>query len=378
MLRTHKVRIYPTKEQAELLEKSFGVARFAWNIALTEWKFEYTQYKSGKQKHPPNARKLRDKFTKHVKPQYSWISEVSKEVYANAILDLGDAYKNTFESGFGFPKYKDKKTKNSFTVVTNGKGRLKHIQNRLYIYKFRKSNHLKTAEFPRFEGEIKRVTISRKGDKYFASCLYEIDENLCEYKTLNDRVDFVGIDVGSRTLAHTSSNEEFKLSSTKKLDRRINRLQRKLSRQKRYSNNYKKTKTKLQNAYLKKTNKRLDDVHKITRYIVEEYKNIAIENLKVSQMIKNKYLSKTISESYYYEFRRQLEYKVRHLNEQGVDVNIFIVDPRNTSKICNNCGHLNNPKTSKTYRCKYCRSVVDRDYNASLNIRDRAFKRQNC
>lgn len=384
ILRTHKVRIYPTDDQKKLIEKSFGVARFAWNIALSEWNYEYNEYRNGKLDKRPNARNLRNKFVSHVKPNVSWLSEVSKETYSNSILDLGEAW-NRYFKGYskGRPKFKTKKhNKNSYKEISIGKGNLNFNQNRLYIPKFRKRNYLKTSEFPRFNGELKTVTISRRGNKYFASCLFQLKHVPVQYKRNKKKTNIVGIDTGSRTLAHTSDNKEFKISNTNKEDKRIKKLQRKLARQRlikkkegrlKDSNNYLKTKTKLQNIYLKKSNKRLDVIHKVTNYIVRNYNNISIEDLKVNNMIKNKHLSKTISESYYYEFKRQLVYKIKYLQERGASVELFLVDPKNTTKTCSNCGQWNDPKSSKIYNCNHCGYVGDRDFNASINIRRKAF-----
>jgi len=376
ILRTHKVRIYPDEEQKLDLEKSFNLARFAWNTAWSEWNFEYNEYKNGNQKYPPNAKSLRNKFVKLVKPGRDWISKPSKEAYSNSILDLGKAWDSYFKGiAKGKPKLKSKRSaKKSYKVVSVGKNNLQFIQNRLYIPRFRKNNFIKTAECSRFKGELKNVAISRKGDKYFASCLFQLDKvPQKQYKRSKNKTNIVGIDTGSRTLAHTSDNKEFKLNPVDKINKRINKTQRKLSKQVRGSNNWIKTKIKLENLYLKRSNSRLDDIHKATNYIVRNYNNIALEKLKARNMIRNKKLARTISESYYYEFKRQLDYKINYLRERGATVELFLVDPRNTTKNCSNCGQWNDPGKSKTYHCNHCGVVMDRDFNASLNIRCRAF-----
>lgn len=359
-----------------LIEKSFGVARYAWNLALTEWNGMYSTYKvSGNKLDKPSAYTIRNKFVKDIKPLKTWLSEVSKESYANAILDLGEAWNKYFKGiTKGKPKYKTKKSnKNSFTMKSDSPNNLRHIQNRLYIPKFKKKNFIKCSEFPRFIGEVKVVTISKKGSKYFASCLYSIKSVPAQYKRYNKKVEIVGIDIGSRELFHTSDGYSRKIRKDKNIDNRIKRLQRKLRRQVYNSKNYLKTKTKLQDKYLERSNKKLDQVHKSTNFIVRRYKNIVIEDLNVSNMMKNTRLSKTISESYYYEFRRQLEYKIKYLIERGVSVELFSVDPRYTSKICSDCGQLNDPKSNKTYHCTHCGAVKDRDFNASINIARRKF-----
>lgn len=376
ILRTHKVRLYPTEEQKLDLEKSFNLARFAWNTAWSEWNFEYNEYKNGNQKYPPSAKSLRNKFVKLVKPGRKWISEPSKEAYSNSILDLGKSWENYFKGiSKGKPKLKSKRSnKRSYKVVSTKKGFLQFKQNRLYIPKFRKSNFIKTAEFSRFKGELKNVTLSRKGDKYFASCLFQLDKPPQKtYKRSKKKTNIVGIDIGSRTLAHTSDNKEFKMNPINNINNKINKTQRKLSKQVRDSNNWIKTKTKLENLYLKRSNIRLDGIHKATNYIVRNYNNIALEKLKTSNMIKNKKLSRTISQSYYYEFKRQLDYKINYIKEKGGSVELFLVDPKNTTKNCSKCGQWNDPGKSKIYHCNHCGVVMDRDFNASINIRRKAF-----
>ena len=198
MIRCQKTRIYPTPQQAQLLEKSFDVARFAWNIALQEQlgTKDYSGYT------------LRDRFVKLVKPNRYWLEEVSKEAYANSILDLGKAWKAVFDSArgtrrgrrVGHPNFKAKKNaKQSFRVESYKKNNLTWIGKELKAPKFTGRGKylpkIKTAEAPRWSnGEVKAITFSRKGDKYFASVRFDVPKpkNTRKPHTLNGGT--IGID----------------------------------------------------------------------------------------------------------------------------------------------------------------------------------------
>ena len=173
IIRTHKVRIYPDEEQEEILRQSVGVARFAYNWGLNEWN---EQYKAGGK---PSAYNIRNTFVKLKEdPDYAWLKDVNKETYSNAIIDVGNAWKNYFKRlSKGKPKFKSKRnSKDSYKEFTVSEGHLKWIGKKLYFPKFRKNNYMKTAELPRFNGEIKSIAISRKTEQWYASCTFELDE----------------------------------------------------------------------------------------------------------------------------------------------------------------------------------------------------------
>jgi len=387
MIRCQKVRIYPTDDQKELFEKSFGVARFAWNIALQE-SIGTKEY---------NGRKLRNKFTKLVKPLYPWIKEVSKEVYANSILDLGKAWDRMFQSkkknrkGYkvGQPRFKSKhNSKHSFTILEiRSKPQqvptMKWISHELKIPKCTGRKNalpkIKTAENPRWkQAKIKQVTISRNGDKYYASVRFEVKE----YRETNTRSmqsngGTVGIDWGIKNLLTLSDDTVIPSQDFTKIDRLIKKRQRQLSRKVKGSKNYDKAKIKLSHKTQKKLNMRDDYLHKVTNFLVRNYTHIKIEDLKSSNMVKVHRLARKIMDASFYKFKTMLVYKAEHANkfrQDGDVVTVELVSPFNTTQICSQCGKKQSHKLSLSDRildCEFCGNHMDRDLNAAINIRNK-------
>lgn len=388
LIRCQKVRIYPTNEQKELFEKSFGVARYAWNIALQE----------SLGANECNGITLRNKFTKLVKPNRPWIKEVSKETYANSILDLGKAWKRYFDSWkktrkggkskVGRPKFKSKhNSKQSFTMVEinldprKKKPSLQWISHELKIPKCtgrgKALPKIRTAENPRWkQAKIKQVTISRNGDKYYASVRFEVKpyrEKVTRQRSSNAK-DLVGIDWGVKTLLTLSDGEIFPRQDFTKIDKIIKRRQKQLSRKHKGSSNYEKAKIKLNHATQRKLNMRDDYLHKITSYLVTHYDIIKIEDLRPSNMMKNHSLARRIADNSFYKFKTMLIYKAEQANtfrNGGNSVIVELVDPRNTTQVCSNCGTKYSIKVElkdRVFQCNSCGYTIDRDLNAAINI----------
>ncbi len=376
MIRCQKTRIYPNPEQAQLLDKSFDVARFAWNTSLQEslGTKEYSGYT------------LRNRFTKLVKPKRDWLKEVSKEAYANSILDLGKAWTAVFDSArgtrrgrrVGQPNFKAKKNaKQSFRVESIKKNSLTWIGKELKAPKFtgrgKSLPKIKTAEVPRWSnGDVKAITFLRNGDKYFVSVRFDIPnpKNTREPHTLNG--DTVGIDWGVKTLLTLSDGTIFTSPDYRKIDRQIRKAQRSVSRKQVGSNNREKAKIKL----LRKTNHKVnmfeDTLHKATTFIVQNYNLIKIEDLRSSNMMKNHSLARKIAEGSFYKFKTMLIYKAEQLQiEYGGNVAVELVNPRNTSQICSACGTKAEVKLElkdRVFTCNHCGMSKDRDLNAAINI----------
>ena len=374
VLRTHKTRIYPTEEQAILIEKSFNVARYSWNIALSEWNFRYLEHvTTGGRTNRPSANDIRNDFVRLVRPMRPWISEVSKDVYAESILDLGRAWDRYFNhQSKGRPKFKSKKkSKDSFTMKTTRKGLMSWKQNCLIVPKFRKDNYLKTAEFPRWNGELKSVTISKKAGKYYTSCLFELDMPPVQYKRHKKKTDKAGIDLGIKTLAIMSDGTISAKVDTKKIDNKIKKCQRNLARKQSGSKNRLKAITKLQRAYDTKANMLKDHLNKTTNYIVRKYNHICLEDLSSSNMVKNHKLARSVSDAQFYEFKRQVEYKIKYLMERGVSVGLTYADRfYPSSKTCSFCGFKKDKLSlsERIYHCDNCHVSIDRDLNAAINL----------
>ena len=376
MIRVQKTRIYPTPEQAVLLEKSFDVARYSWNIALQE--------SLGTKVYSGYA--LRNKFVKLVKPNRDWLNEVSKEAYANSILDLGKAWKAVFDSArgtrkgkrVGQPNFKAKKNaKQSFRVESTGKNFLTWVGKELKAPKFTSRGKslpkIKTAEAPRWpNGEVKGITFLKQGDRYFVSVRFDVPKpkNTREPHTLNGGN--VGIDWGLKTLLTLSDGTVFKSPDYRKIDRQIRKAQRSVSRKKLGSKNREKAKVKL----LRKTNHKVnmieDTLHKATTFIVQNYNLIKIEDLRSSNIMKNHSLAHKIAEASFYKFKTMLIYKVEQLQiEYGRNVAVELVNPRNTSQICSCCGTKAEVKLElkdRIFTCTKCGMSKDRDLNAAINI----------
>ena len=368
-IRVHKTRIYPTKDQESLLFKSIGVARYAYNWALHEWN---TLYNNGGK---PSAYELRNDFVKLKEdPEYVWLKDVSKETYSNAILNLGTAWGNYFKkTSKGKPKFKSKKSgKGSYTVMSSGtSNNLSWIDNHLYIPKFKKDNYLKIAEQPRWNGELKQVTISYQAGKWYASCMFSLEAPPVTLPRHKVKVEKVGIDLGVKTLATFSDGIVATTISTKAIDKKIKKQQRKMSKKAKNSKNRLKAKTKLQALYLKKSNMLKDNLHKTTNFIVRRYKKICLETLKSSNMVKNHKLARGIADAQFYEFKRQVEYKSKHLKERDVDITILYADAfYPSSKTCSHCGNVKSKLSlsERTYNCTECGYVEDRDLNAAKNL----------
>ena len=376
MIRTQKTRIYPTPEQALLLEKSFDVARYSWNIALQEsiGTREYSGYK------------LRNKFVELVKPNRDWIKEVSKEAYANSILDLGTAWKAVFDSArgtrrgrrVGQPRFKSKKnSKQSFRVESTKKGEFTWIGKELKAPKFagrgKSLSKIIVAEAPRWpNGEVKAITFSRRGDKYFISVRFDVPhpKNTRVPHTLDGGT--VGIDWGVKTLLTLSDGTTFAAPSYSKIDRQIRKAQRSVSRKKVGSANRERAKIKLLRKTNRKSNMIEDTLHKATTFIVQNYNLIKIEDIRSSNMMRNHSLAHRIAEGSFYKFKTMLIYKVEQLRiEYGRNVAIELVNPRNTSQICSSCGIKSKVKlnlSDRIFTCTECGMSKDRDLNAAINI----------
>jgi len=387
MIRCQKVRIYPNDDQKELFEKSFGVARFAWNIALQE-SISMKEY---------NGRKLRNKFTKLVKPLYPWMKEVSSQSINNSILNLGKAWDRMFQSkkktrkGYkvGRPKFKSKRnSKQSFTMIEitskpQQAPAMKWVSHKLKIPKCtgrgKALPKIRTAENPRWKhAKIKQVTISREGDKYYASVRFEIKPNReINTRSMQSNGGTVGIDWGIKNLLTLSDGTTIPSQGFSKIDKLIKKRQRQLSRKVKDSKNYDKAKIKLNHKTQKKMNMRDDYLHKVTNFLVRNYTHIKIEDLRPSNMVKMHRLARKIMDASFYKFKTMLVYKAEHANkfrQGGNTVTVELVSPFNTTQICSQCGKKQSHKLSlsdRIFDCEFCGNHMDRDLNAAINIKNK-------
>ena len=357
MLKAYKYRIYPNEEQINYLQKTFGCTRFIYNQMLAD------RIKSYEENKDLDIKIIKYPTPAQYKKEYEWLKEVDSLALANAQMNLDKAYKNFFrDKTVGFPKFKSKKDNHKSYTTNNQNGTIYIENNRIKIPKLK--SMIKIKQHREFVGLIKSCTISQKPrGKYYIAML--VDTENIQLPKLDTKV---GIDLGIKEFAITSDGEMFSNPKwLKKSEKRLRKLQKDLSRKQKGSNNRRKDRLKVAKLHEKISNQRKDYLHKISHYIISENQVIVIEDLKVSNMIKNHKLAKSIADVSWSEFRRQLEYKSEWYGRE------LIIAPSNyaSSQLCSNCGNKSSQTkdlSCRTYICPVCGMIMDRDINASKNL----------
>ena len=357
MLKAYKYRIYPNKEQINYLQKTFGCTRFIYNQMLAD------RIKSYEENKDLDIKIIKYPTPAQYKKEFEWLKEVDSLALANAQMNLDKAYKNFFrDKSVGFPKFKSKKNNHKSYTTNNQNGTVFIENNRIKIPKLK--SMIKIKQHREFVGLIKSCTISQNpSGKYYISIL--VDTENIQLPKLDTKI---GVDLGIKEFAITSDGEMF--SNPKwlnKSEKRLRKLQKDLSRKQKGSDNRRKDRLKVAKLHEKISNQRKDYLHKISHYIISENQVIVIEDLKVSNMIKNHKLAKSIANVSWFEFRRQLEYKSEWYGRE------LIIAPSNyaSSQLCSNCGNKSSQTkdlSCRTYICPVCGMEMDRDINASKNL----------
>ena len=381
MIKTLKIKLKPNNKQQTKMFQFCGAKRFAYNWALSQ---EQINYKNGGRF--ISDCELRREFTQLKKQEgFEWLYSISNNVTKQAIKDACMAYKRFFKGQSKFPKFKSKKhDRPSFYVdnlnikFTKTHVKLEHIaigkkknKAKLNWIRLVEKNKIPTS------GKYINPHVVYDGLNWFI-CV-GIEYNDSEEKQTNEGI---GIDLGIKDLAICSDGNTYKninkTNKIKKLEKSKRRLQRKISKKylinkrvERYikTSNIIKSERKLLKLNHRLTNIRNNYLHKVTSEIINRKPMfITIEDLNVNGMMKNKHLSKAVAQQKFYEFRRQLEYKCKWNN-----IELRIVDRYYpSSKLCHECGAIKKDLklSDRTYICPECGCIIDRDYNASLNLRD--------
>lgn len=348
-MKAFKTRIYPTKEQAILIDKTIGCCRFIYNYGLNA---KITQYE--KDKTNISTYDLIKQLPQK-KKELKWLKEPDSFSLQQSLFDLDNAYKKFLKKHAGFPNYHKKGIKDSYRTLN-----IKYVSK--HKLKLLKLGEIKVAEKLKKKWNIRNATISKRAGMYFISLL--IDYNPPKVMKTGE---IVGIDVGVKTFAVLSNGKEYKnLKVLQKYENRLSRLQRILSHTQKGSSNRNKVKTKLARLYLKVTNIRQDYINKVSSEIAKTYSLVAIEDLNISGLLKNHKLAKNISDCSWGEFIRKLEYKCDWYNCEFRKIGRF--EP--SSKLCSACGNKMDkmPLNIRKWTCPVCNTYHDRDLNASQNI----------
>ena len=380
MKRAYKIEIDPTAEQKSKIHQTIGVSRFIYNFYIAHNKEIYDR--EGKFVSGMDFSKwLNNEYIPNNKDM-KWIKEVSSKATKQAIMNGDKSFRDFFKKAKGFPKFKKKKNqdvkayfpKNNKTDWTIERHRVK-IPTLGWI-------RLKEFGYIPVNSIVKSGTVSQKADRYYVSILVEENDKKV-YKSTNEGV---GIDLGVKEFVVCSDGIKFKninkTSTVKKIEKKLKREQRKLSRKyeslkirnkkekggKVTRQNIQKQIVKVQKLHQRLTNIRTDYINKIVSSIIKQKPSyITIEDLNVKGMMKNKHLSKAIASQKFFEFKTKLTFKCKENH-----IELRIVDRfYPSSKTCSQCGKVKKDLklSDRIYKCD-CGFTIDRDLNASINLKN--------
>lgn len=382
MLRAYKVELIPTEQQKQKINQSIGICRWLYNHYLTKNKQLYEDYKNNliSKSDAFMSANYFDKYINNevkVLDEYKWVSQCGSKARKKAICNAETAYKRFFKGESRFPRFKKKGKSNvGLYFPKNNKTDWTIERHRIKIPTL---GFVRVKEYGYIPTKSKVVsgTITEKNGRYYVSVLCDIESKT----NSKPKTQAIGIDLGLKEFGVCSNGMVFKdinkTRAIKKLEKKLKREQRKLSRK--YENlkqrggtatkqNISKQKLKVARLHERLTNIRTDYINKVVSQLIEQNpSSITIEDLNIKGMMSNKYLSKSISQQKFYEFRAKLTNKCIQNS-----IELRIVDRwYPSSKTCSQCGSYKSDLklSDRIYKCNGCGIEIDRDFNASLNLK---------
>lgn len=364
MLNATKIRLYPTTVQRDALARQFGCARWVFNWGLDLSRRTYLETGKGLTYHA-----LATKLPK-LKQEYEWLCEADSQALQQALQNLASAYEAFFKGRARYPRFRSKHARQSFAYpqrvkIAERRGNGWGLLNLPKVGQVRANIHREVT------GKIKTVTISLDAaGRYWAAILTDDGAPLPPVSTSGPAL---GVDVGLTHFSVTSSGR--KVANKRFIKRAAHNLRRKqkaLGRKQKGSKSRQKARLQVARAHEKVRRARADFLHKLSRQLINENQVIAVEDLNVKGMMRNRSLAKAIGDCSWSMFTAMLAYKAERDGKAFVKCHRFFP----SSKACNDCGHVTDslPLSIRNWTCQHCGSEHDRDINAAKNIRDEGLR----
>jgi len=363
--KAYRYRLYPNTTQSEALARNFGCARFLYNFFLAERKRYYAEHKADQEKRGLNYFDTTSQL-KNLKraPEYAWLKEAHSQVLQQSLKDLDHAYQNFFAKRAAFPRFHKKNGRQSIRYPQG-------VQVGETWVNLPKIGKIRAVIHRPCEGKIKNVSVTKtKSGRYYASVQVELKVS----EPAPSEANAVGVDVGLKSFLVTSDGGSIPAPRYLfKAQKRLARLQRKLSRRQPGSVGREKARKRAARQHERVANQRKDFLDQTSRWLVNHYGLIGIEDLHVKGMVRNRKLARAISDAGWGELRRQLVYKGTWYGSRVIVIDRFFPSTRT----CSSCGRVlpELALAAREWGCPVCGAHHDRDLNAAVNIKREACSR---